>query len=149
MIRIEHSLAIDRPVEEVFAFVTNVENAPLWQAWAEEARVTSGGPPGVGTKYTYVCRILGHRISSAGKFTAYEPNKRYGWKVTSGPIAGEADYVFESFNGGTRVTVRGQAEPGGFFKLAEPIVGRMVKRLFEADAENLKDLLEAGADDSA
>ena len=57
--------------------------------------------------------------------------------------------MFESFNGGTRVTVRGQAEPGGFFKLAEPIVGRMVKRLFEADAENLKDLLEAGADDSA
>jgi len=32
---------------------------------------------------------------------------------------------------------------GGFFKLAESIVIRMAKRQFEADFENLKDLMEA------
>ena len=114
MIGIEHSLDIERPVDEVFAFVTNVENAPRWQAWAEEAKMTSEGPLGVGTKYIYACRILGRRIESTGEFTAYEPNRRYGWKVTSGPIQAEADYVFESLNGGTRVTIRGQGQPGRF-----------------------------------
>ena len=44
------------------------------------------------------------------------------------------------------MTVVGRAEPGGFFKLAEPIVIRMAKRQLETDFANLKDLLEAGAE---
>jgi hypothetical protein len=38
-----------------------------------------------------------------------------------------------------------EAEVGGFFKLAEPIVGRMAKRQTEANLANLKDILESQA----
>ena len=31
MIKIEYSLVIDRPVEQVFDFMSNVENGPKWQ----------------------------------------------------------------------------------------------------------------------
>jgi hypothetical protein len=36
-----------------------------------------------------------------------------------------------------------EGEPGGFFKLAEPLVERAVKRQIHADFEQLKDILEA------
>ena len=56
----------------------------------------------------------------------------------------ESETIFEAVDSGTKVTVITQGEPGGFFKLAEPIVVRMAKRQIETDFANLKDLLEAG-----
>jgi hypothetical protein len=41
--------------------------------------------------------------------------------------------------------VRLEAEPGGFFKLAEPLLVSILKRQFEADLANLKDLMETHA----
>ena len=58
----------------------------------------------------------------------------------------EADSAFEPANGGTRITVSAQVEPGMFFGLPEPIVDRIAKRQALTDAENLKDLLEARAE---
>ncbi len=146
MAKVQHSVVIGTPVEKVFAFVTDLENASLWQSWAVEASYTSDGPRGTGTPYVYVARFLGRRIESTGEITAFEPNRRYAWKVTSGPIPMEAETVFEPVDSGTKVTVIMQGEPGGFFKLAEPIVVRMAKRQIETDYANLKDLLEAGTE---
>ncbi len=52
-------------------------------------------------------------------------------------------FLFEAVNGSTKVTMVGEAEPGGFFKLAEPIALRMTQRQLETSLSNLKDLLEA------
>jgi len=38
-----------------------------------------------------------------------------------------------------------EGEPGGFFKLAEPLVVSLAKRSYEADLHNLKEMLEAQA----
>jgi hypothetical protein len=43
----------------------------------------------------------------------------------------------------TKVTFYIEAEVGGFFKLAEPLVAGALKRNFEAGAATLKDILEA------
>ena len=145
MAEIEHTIVINRPVDEVFSFISRVENCPLWQSWAVEARVTSEGPMTVGTRYVYVAQFLGRRIESAGEVTAFEPNRRYAWKVTSGPIPMEADTTFDGSNGATKVTTTARGEPGGFFKLAEPVLVRVVRRQTETDCNNLKDLMEAGA----
>ena len=143
MAEVQHSVVIGSPVKEVFAFVTDLANATLWQSWAVEASYTSDGPPGAGTSYLYVARFLGRRIESTGEITAFEPNRRYAWKVTSGPIPMASETVFEPVDRGTKVTAVWLGEPGGFFKLAEPIVVRMAKRQLETDFANLKDLLEA------
>ncbi len=37
-----------------------------------------------------------------------------------------------------------QGEPGGFFKLAEPLLGRMNQRQWDTNLANLKDVLEMG-----
>jgi hypothetical protein len=53
--------------------------------------------------------------------------------------------TFESVAGGTRVDLILEGEPGGFFKLAEPVLVNLAKRQFDAALANLKDLMEAHA----
>ena len=56
-----------------------------------------------------------------------------------------ADRGYRRTDGGsTRFTQNFEAEVGGFFRLAEPLVGRAIRRQIEADMATLKDLLEAG-----
>ena len=145
MATLDMSIVINRPLEEVFAFVSNPENNPKWVSMSDSVRLTSAGPIGVGTTFRSVVTILGRRIEGEVAFTEYEPNHSYAQKTTSGPIPVESQVTFERVDGGTRVTNHQVAEPGGFFKLAEPVLVRMIKRQFEADFANLKDLMEAHA----
>ena len=144
MIRLENSIVINKPVEEVFEYMANSENNPQWQSSAQEVVKTSDGPIGVGTTYSSVSQLLGKRLESVVEYTAYEPNKTVAGKVTSGPIPFQFETTFEpAAEGGTKVTSSGRGDAGGFFKLAEPLVARMLKRQTETNTANLKDLLEA------
>jgi uncharacterized membrane protein len=148
MIKVENSVVINRPVDEVFEFVSNIENLPQWAGPVLEAKQTSDGPIGVGTTQTQVAKFLGRRIETSQEVTEYEPNKKLSTKTTSGPLPMDIHYVLEPSGEGTRVNIEGNIEAGGFFKIAEPIVGRMLNRQTASDAANLKDLLEAQAETS-
>ena len=141
MATLELSIVINRPVEEVFAFASNPENTPKWSSVSSEVKITSAGPIGVGTTYRSVVTFLGRRSESEVEFTEYEPNRSFAQKTKSGPVPVENRVTFERVDGGTRVTFSSVAELGGFFKLAEPLLVSMVKRQFEADFANLKDLM--------
>ena len=149
MIHIEQSLVINRPIGEVFAYMADPANNSQWQSGLVESRATSEGPVAVGARGMEVRQFLGRRIESTYEITQYEADKNLGFKVISGPIPMEGGYTFESIEGGTRVAFEIQGEVGGFFRLGEPIVSRMVRRQVEADFNNLKDLLEAHAEGSA
>ena len=145
MTRLMTSVVINRPIEEVFAFMTDFENMSQWMSELVEAKQTSEGPVGVGTTASAVATPLGRRAESTQEVAEYEPNSTFAWKSTSGPVASEDSYRFESVEGGTKVTRVVEAEMAGFFRLAEPLVVRMMRRQFEANFANLKDLLEAQA----
>ncbi len=144
MMKFEQSVSIDRPIGEVFAYVTDYDTHLQWQSGLVEAKVTSEGPLGVGSRYTYVAQMLGRRLETAGEITEHEPPRKHWWKATSGPFPKfEGGFLFEDVNGGTKVTMHAEGEPGGFFKLAEPLAARMVRRQLETSLNNLKDVLEA------
>ncbi len=143
MIKMEHSVVINRSIEEVFAFVTDVEKWPQWRAEVVEVKKSSEDPVGVGTTFSGVGRFLGRRLENINEVTQYEPNRKFGFKTTSGPVSMQFTDTFESVEGGTKVSLAMEGETGGFFKLAEPIMSRMVRRQFKNNYANLKDLLEA------
>jgi uncharacterized protein YndB with AHSA1/START domain len=145
MARIEASVVIDRPVEEVFEFATDPGKMSLWQTGVSEAEQTSEGPMGVGTTMRGVGHFLGRRIESTSEITHYELNKRIDTKMVSGPMKLEESDIFEPVGDGTRVTFVLEGDSGGFFKLAEPLVIRMTQREYEKSLANLKDILEAQA----
>jgi uncharacterized membrane protein len=143
VVRVEHSLVIERPPAEVFAYTTDPEKLPEWQSTALEAR--SEGPVRQGAHMTEVRKFLGRRMETEVEVTAYEQDRRFAIKVVSGPVPFNFEETFEPSNGGTNVNVVLEGEPGGFFKLAEPLVERAVRRQIQADYEQLKDILEARA----
>jgi len=51
MIKEEKSGIIRRPIEEVFAYVSDLRHSPEWQSGLVEVRQTTEGPQGVGTVY--------------------------------------------------------------------------------------------------
>ncbi len=143
MITIEHSVVISRPVQEVFAFLTEHEHDTEWRSGLVEWKGTSEGPTQVGSTSSEVLQFLGRRMETSYEITEYEENKLIGFKTTSGPIPMEGSYSVESIEAGTKLSFKISGEPGGLFKLAEPLVARTAKRQIETDFNNLKDLLES------
>ena len=143
MAKLETSITINRPIEEVFAFVADLANNAKWQTGVIAAEVTSPGPVGVGTKYKYDAEIMGRKLETTGELTAYDPPRITAWKATSGPFPMSGSTTFESVPGGTRVVDGMEAEPGGFFKLAEPLLVMQMRGQMEKDMKKLKELLEA------
>jgi hypothetical protein len=90
-----------------------------------------------------VRKFLGRKFESTLEVTEYEPPRRFAFKVVSGPVPFRVEHTFEPADGGTKLSVAGEGEPGGFFKLAEPLVIRAVERQTKSDFETLKDLLES------
>ena len=141
MVRIEFSIDVDRPPSEVFEYLTDAASLPEWQSSAVEAHWE--GEKARGARVREVRKFLGRRMESELEVTEYEPDRRFALKVLSGPVPFSVLQTLEPRNGGTRVTFLGEGEPGGFFKLAEPIVARTAERQFKSDFETLKDVLEA------
>lgn len=145
MARIEINLVINRPVEEVFAFVSNSENLPRWRSTSLEVKKTSEGPFGVGSTFRGRFTFLGRQFEGNIVVTGYEPNRVYVSKIAEGPFPLETAYTLEPVENGTNVTFVVEGEPGGFFKLAEPLVVSMARRAYDTDLQNLKEMLEAQA----
>jgi uncharacterized protein YndB with AHSA1/START domain len=142
MFRAEQSAIIDRPIEDVFAFVGDQTNTPQWQAGLVEVRRTSDGPIGVGTTHTLVRTFMGRRMEADNEYVAYEPNKRIAFRTTSGPVRMEASYLFESAVGGTRLTSLIEMDASGLMSLAEPLIAAGLRREMKAAFATLKELLE-------
>lgn len=142
MIEVERSIVIRRPVEDVFAFVADQRNAPQWQSGLVEVRRLTDGPPGVGTKHAVVRVFMGRRMELANEYVAFEPNKRITFNGDSGQLSFEASYRTESAGDGTNVTCEMQMHPRGLLRLAQPLIAAGLRRDFEANLRNLKDLLE-------
>jgi uncharacterized membrane protein len=105
MAKLEHSVVINRPVEEVFEFMNNIENEKLYRTDLLESEQTSEGPIGVGTTTREVTQFLGRKIETTAEVTEYVKNKVVASKSTSGPIPFKFRTSFEPVEEGTKVTM--------------------------------------------
>ncbi len=143
MVRIEESTEIKRPVEEVFAYSSDVENLPEWAGPAAEVRKERPGTPSVGDRFTLVQKFLGRRFESPCEVTAFEPNRRFEYRSTGGPVPYTFTYTYAPSGAATRFTIVVEGEPGSFFKLAGPLLEKAGERQLKNDLETLKDILES------
>jgi uncharacterized membrane protein len=146
--RVEESIEINRPLEEVFGYMANPENLPEWTGLVVEVgnvQKSSSDQLQEGDAFTLVAKFLGRRFETPYERTSYEPDRHFKERAAGGPIPDqEWTYTFEEVSeGATRLTRAVEGEPGGFFKLADPLIERALKRQVRNDLETLKDLLEA------
>ena len=120
--RISNSIVINRPIEDVFAVLTNVENTGKWFPADVKEWWTSDPPHGVGSTRRARVRMGSFSSENDAVVTVYEPPQRAAMKGTSPNAPFEATLTFEPVAGGTRVdaaielTLRGPARLfGGMF----------------------------------
>ena len=138
MATFENTVMIARPIEEVFAFLSDLENIPKWNYAIVETRKISEGPVGVGTTYHQV-RSVPSRSEERLETTTYSPPRQLEIRGQLGPFASRLVYALDATGEGTRVTNTVELELGGPGRL----LGRVaVPRVREAVAANLRKLKE-------
>jgi uncharacterized protein YndB with AHSA1/START domain len=143
MIKVEGNVEINRPLEQVWKFLTSVDNASKWDSGILEAHQTSDGPVGLGTTLEAVRDMGGKRRSMNVKVTEYDPIKRVAWTIDAGIGTGKSIYTFESAGSATKLSKTSQLELKGLYNLLTPILRRRFnKSEIEHDLETIKRSVE-------
>jgi ligand-binding SRPBCC domain-containing protein len=146
MIRFSFPVHIHRPVEDVFAYVTDSETLPEWQTNTVSVINETGGPLRQGSRLREVHRApLGREAASLVEVSAFEPNKRFDLRILEGPLPIDASHTFTAENDGTRIDFAAEGQPGGPMRLLEPLLARLLHRQFEGYYAQLKQNLEGAA----
>jgi uncharacterized membrane protein len=140
--KVEHTVVINRPVEEVFAYAGDFGNDAQWFVPVVESTPTSVGPMSVGKTFKRAAKLMGMGMSETAEVTEYEPNSKSCFKSTSGPVPNTNCRTFKSEGAGTRVTVELEATPTGFFKLMQPMLSSTMNKA-ESNLATLKTMLES------
>ena len=137
---------ISRPRAEVGGYAMNPENDPEWIGGIIESRTLDGPADGVGARVERVARFLGRRIEYVNEVVEHEPSARLMMRSVKGPFPMVVTYLFQGRPGGSTARIRVQGEASGFYRLAGPLLGRMVKRNITSDLGLLKRIMESHAD---
>ena len=117
------SVTIARPLEEVFAVLTDPEKTPKWSAPAVEEHWITPGPSAIGSGRIAVTQLLGRRSQNIAEVTAFEANRMWERKsVTGPPFVVRAEFARD--NGGTRVDWVWSFDLQGPMGVLTRIVGR-------------------------
>jgi carbon monoxide dehydrogenase subunit G len=144
MINLDLGVLIDKPVKDVFAFVTNPNNMSKWNSAVVSMQQVTPGAISVGTKFKNVGEMLGRRIEGEMQVVAFEPDTKYGFQMNAGPMQVNVVLTFKTVGTGTKINLNAQGNPAGVFKLAEGVMQGRVKSMMEENLARLKSVLEKG-----
>jgi carbon monoxide dehydrogenase subunit G len=144
--RFDATVVIDRPIEEVFAFLADGTNDPKFSPRVQEISKTTDGPPGVGTVYASTVKDAGMKTTREFKLTEFESPTRIRWAEQSKNMvtAREGGYDLAPEGSGTRLTVFNHLEGHGFGKLIAPLALRAARK----DAPNFANRIKAAVEAS-
>jgi uncharacterized membrane protein len=142
---VKQSIVINLPVEEIFAYMSDIENMVDWSSAIIAVRKISPGELHVGATVQSTIRFLGKWLDITFEIVEYEPSRYLTLKSISGVTPCLFCYQFEpSEDGGTTISQGTIIHlTGGILDLAEPVVTNVVRRQLEHDLLTLKDILEA------
>jgi uncharacterized protein YndB with AHSA1/START domain len=144
--RFETTVVIDRPVEEVFAFLADGENDKKFSPRVLEMEKATDGPPGLGTVYKSTVKDAGMKTKREFELTEFVAPTRIRWAERSKNIvtALEGGYDLERIGEGqTRLTVYNVLEGHGFGKLIAPLALSAARKGADEFGRSIKAAVES------
>jgi Polyketide cyclase / dehydrase and lipid transport len=136
--KIESSVTIARPVEDVYAYFLDLDkNAtdPDTESVAKEPP----GPTQPGTLFRFQRK---KSRETTMRIVSLDPDRRIGIEGDVGPARPTGDFLFEPVSGGTKLTVRLDPHPVGPMKLVPPLAGMIGQRIWDGRLLRIKAALE-------
>lgn len=139
MSRIESPLLVDKPVEEVFAFLIKPESHRKFIPRCMEFRQTSEGSFGqAGATADGMLNYFGIKIPVKYEIIENVPNQTLAMNGSMGPMAFKDGYVLSGRNGGTEIKFWLELNPKGWAKIFSPFTGLIGKVHAWETLRNLK-----------
>jgi uncharacterized protein YndB with AHSA1/START domain len=142
--RLETSVRIERPVEEVFDYVSDPLNFSQWNSAVQAVRTMSPRAGDVGSTYSMERELPTGRARNELEIVARERPTEFAIRTTSGPTPFVYRYRFSSENGATAVVLDARVELEGAARLLAPVASRAVRKGVEDNFAMLRKILEAG-----
>jgi carbon monoxide dehydrogenase subunit G len=144
--RFEGTAEIDRPIEEVFAFLADGTNDPKFSPRVQEIAKTTDGPTGAGTVYASTVKDAGMTTRREFRISEFVEPVTIRWtELSKNTVTSkEGGYDLERLpGGGTRVTVFNVLEGHGVGKLLVGLALLAARRDAGAFAGRIKAAVEA------
>ncbi|MGX9889188.1 SRPBCC family protein [Streptomyces sp. NPDC002276] len=142
----EATAEVNRPVEEVFAFLAAGTNDPKFSPRVQEITKTPEGPTAVGTVFTSTVKDAGMKTGRTFRITEFEAPHRIRWAETSKNVvtADEGGYDLESTGPTTtRVRIYNVLEGHGVGKLLVGFALSAARKDAPAFGQRIKAAVEA------
>lgn len=140
MLKFENTIRIERPVDEVFAYLSDFENIPKWNYYVPEVRQLSESPVGIGTTYHQVRKTDEQDF----RIVEFEPGHTVAVK-TLPQSSPSFERRFTLYEEGNKTRVRDEWKlDTGRSALLEKLAGGRVKSAVAENLAKLKELLEEG-----
>ena len=143
--RIESTIDIDRPANDVYAFVTDSRNDPLWQTGVSSVVVQPSAPSASGTRITQRRRFLGVPFTLTWEVLEVSPGTQMTSRLLDGPFRGGGSYRFSATDTGCAVTLTMEGDltaAAGFFGLGRRVFQSAARREIVSYLARLKQVLE-------
>jgi hypothetical protein len=127
--------------EAVAAFMFDPNNDAAWTSGVVACRPLTPGRLRPGSRVERVTAFLGRKFNYVYEVVDAADDRFVDIRVTN-PFPMQVRYELAEDCGGTIAAIRARGDASGFFRLAGPLLGRMVRRAIEQDLRNLRDRLE-------
>ena len=145
MARIETSVVIARPQEDVFAYLTDLRNAMEWST--ELVDVAYDGELSEGSTGSDTRKMGRKEIVMPWRITSFDPPNRLVVEYER-PFPITAEFSFRASESGTRVTCAMDLRPRGFWRLLGPVMAWEGKKTDKVQFNKVKEILESRSSDS-
>ncbi len=142
MARVSGEILIERPVEEVFDFVADQRNEPIYNPRMLHSEKITDGPVGVGTRFRATTQSGRREIEMLIEVTEYQRPSRFGSRTTMSTAEVDGGLTFEPVDGATRMSWSWDVRPRGSLRILAPLVARLGRRQEQTIWTALKDQLE-------
>jgi len=142
MLKFAADLKVNRPGEQVFAWLTTTENQGIFDKSSLKMEALTPGPWRAGTQFRELRDLGGRKTEVLSEVAELEPNRRYVIRSKTGP-GWLGIWLFEPDGNSTRLHWTGQLTMKGFGRLLEPLIGRQMRAQIDRQFAQLASIIES------
>ena len=141
MLKFSADLRVNRPVEKVFAWLTDTENQGKFDKSSLEMELLMPGAWRAGSQFRELRDLGGRKTEVLSEVSELETNRRFVIRSKTGPDW-LGVWMFEPDGKGTRLYWTGEMKMKGLTRLFEPMIGKQMRLQISQQFARLPGIIE-------